>query len=53
MIQNCLSSIEHVGILPSIAFLAFFIFFIVMMVIVLKADKNEIKKMSELPLNEK
>jgi hypothetical protein len=53
MFQNCLSSIEDVGIFPSISFLIFFIFFMVMTVIVIRADKKKIKKMSELPLNEK
>jgi hypothetical protein len=53
MFQNCLSSIEDVGIFPAIAFLTFFIFFIVMTLVVIRTDKNEIKKMSELPLNEK
>jgi cbb3-type cytochrome oxidase subunit 3 len=53
MFQNVLSSIEDVGIFPSISFLTFFIFFIVMTVIVIRTDKKKIKEMSELPLNEK
>ena len=53
MFQNVLSSIEDVGIFPIISFLTFFIFFIVMTLIVIRTDKKQIKKMSELPLNEK
>jgi len=52
MFQNVLSSIEDVGLLPSITFLVFFIFFIVVSFLAIKLDKKSVKKMSELPLEE-
>ena len=52
MFQNILSSIENVGLLPSITFLFFFGFFIVMLFLVLRMDKKSVKKMSEIPLDE-
>ncbi len=52
MFQNILSSIENVGLLPSITFLFFFGFFIVMLFFVLRMDKKSVKKMSEIPLDE-
>lgn len=52
MFQNILSSIENVGLLPSITFLFFFVFFIVMVLLVVKMDKKSVKKMSEIPLDE-
>ena len=52
MFQNILSSIEDVGLLPSITLLVFFIFFIGVTFIAIKMDKKAVKKMSELPLDE-
>jgi len=52
MFQNVLSSIEDVGLLPSITFLVFFLFFIVVSFLAIKLDKKSVKKMSELPLEE-
>jgi cbb3-type cytochrome oxidase subunit 3 len=52
MFQDILSSIDNVGLMPSITFLAFFIFFIGVTVLVLLRDKKEIKEMSELPLKD-
>jgi len=52
MFQNILSSIEDVGLLPSITFLVFFIFFIAVAVLAIRMDKKSVKKMSELPLDE-
>lgn len=52
MFQNNLSSITGVAIYPIISFVAFFIFFIAVGVYVFMQDKQEIKEMSELPLND-
>jgi preprotein translocase subunit YajC len=52
MFQNVLSSIEDVGLMPSITFLVFFIFFIVVCFLAIKLDKKSVKMMSELPLEE-
>ena len=52
MFQNNLSSITGVAIYPIISFVAFFIFFIAVGVYVFMQDKQEIKEMSELPLDD-
>jgi len=43
----------NVGILPIITMIVFLIFFISLVIWALKADKNYIKKMSNLPLDSK
>jgi len=52
MFENILSSIEDVGLLPSITFIVFFVFFIVISILAIRMDKKSVKKMSELPLDE-
>jgi cytochrome c oxidase cbb3-type subunit 3 len=50
MFNNYLQSIEGVGIFPIFSMLVFFFFFIGLLVWMFKADKNHMKRMSELPL---
>jgi hypothetical protein len=53
MIQNVLSSIEGIGLIPSIAFVSFFTFFIVIVFLAIKMDRGTEKEISEIPLNDK
>jgi len=50
MIRNYLQSIEGVEIYPLISLAMFVLFFVIMIIWMLKADKNYIKEMEELPL---
>lgn len=50
MFANHLSSIAGVAIYPLISFVAFFVFFIAISIYAFRSDKNEIKRMSEMPL---
>jgi cytochrome c oxidase cbb3-type subunit 3 len=52
MFNNYLQSIEGVGIFPIFSMLVFFFFFIGLLVWIFKADKNHMKRMSELPLED-
>jgi hypothetical protein len=52
MFKNVLTSIEGVGLLPSLTFLAFFVFFIVVCILVVKMDRQSVERMSSLPLDE-
>ena len=52
MIRNYLQSIEGIEIYPLISLVVFVIFFIVIFVWILKIDKNYIKEMKELPLDQ-
>lgn len=52
MFQNILSSIENVGLLPSITFLFFFCFFVLIVILAVRMDKKSVKRMSEIPLDE-
>ncbi|HET6992609.1 MAG TPA: CcoQ/FixQ family Cbb3-type cytochrome c oxidase assembly chaperone [Bacteroidia bacterium] len=47
-----LTSITGVGIFPLISLLVFFIFFIALGIYVIKADKEKIKYLSHIPINE-
>ena len=47
---NYLSEIVNVEIYPMISLMIFVLFFIGLIVYVVKADKNHIKKMGDLPL---
>jgi hypothetical protein len=49
MFENYLSSIEGVGIYPIISLLIFFIFFVALAIWAIRADKNYLKKMQDLP----
>ena len=52
MYKNILQTIENIEIWPVISLLIFFIFFLGVLIYVLKADKNYIKMMGELPMND-
>lgn len=47
---NYLTSITGIGIFPMISLLIFFIFFVLLLVYVLRADKQHIKTMENIPL---
>ena len=47
---NYLSEIVNVEIYPMISLIIFVLFFVGLVVYVMKADKNHIKEMGELPL---
>ncbi|MCU0398398.1 MAG: cytochrome C oxidase Cbb3 [Cyclobacteriaceae bacterium] len=53
MYRNILQSIDNVQIWPIISLSIFFIFFIVLLWWVFTADKGFIKKMENLPLNDR
>jgi cytochrome c oxidase cbb3-type subunit IV len=48
---NYLQSITGIGIYPLISFVIFFLFFIGVTIFVIKADKNYIKRLSDIPLD--
>lgn len=50
MFDNILQSIEGVAVYPIFSLLIFFVFFVGLGIWVYKADKNYLKKMSELPI---
>ncbi|MCU0357540.1 MAG: cbb3-type cytochrome c oxidase subunit 3 [Cyclobacteriaceae bacterium] len=52
MYKNVLQSIDNVAIWPVISLTIFFLFFIVMLWWVFKADKNFIREMKNMPLND-
>lgn len=52
MFNHYLQSIEGVGIYPIFSLLVFFTFFVVLIIWMFRADKNHMKEMSELPLDE-
>jgi cytochrome c oxidase cbb3-type subunit IV len=52
MKKDILSSIENIEIYPIISLLIFVIFFIGMFIWVLRADKNYIDHMKEMPFND-
>lgn len=47
---NYLSDIVNVEIYPMISLIIFVLFFVSLIIYVIKSDKNYIKKMSDLPL---
>lgn len=53
MYKNVLQSIDHIAIWPVISFVIFFLFFVCLLWWVFTADKNFIRKMSELPIEDK
>jgi cytochrome c oxidase cbb3-type subunit 4 len=53
MFKEVLQSIEGIEFYTIVSMLLFILFFIGMTIWLFKVDKNYIKKMSELPLNEK
>ncbi len=50
-IKQHLTSISGIEIYPLISFIIFFLFFVIAAWLVLKADKEHIRKMSNLPLD--
>ncbi|MFO7447863.1 MAG: cbb3-type cytochrome c oxidase subunit 3 [Ignavibacteriaceae bacterium] len=51
MYRQILESIDGVGIYPVITLIIFFLFFVIMIVWLIKADKNYLKRMAQLPLD--
>jgi cytochrome c oxidase cbb3-type subunit IV len=52
MKKDILSSIENIEIYPIISLLIFVIFFVGMFIWVIKADRNYINHMKEMPFND-
>jgi len=52
MYKDVLRTIENVQIWPLISLIIFFLFFIGVVIYLLKMDKNFIKKMKELPMDD-
>jgi len=52
MYKDILNSISGVELYPIIALIIFFTFFTTMVIWVIKMDKNKVKKMSHLPLDD-
>lgn len=52
MKKDILSSIENIEIYPIISLLIFVVFFVGMFIWVIKADKNYINRMKDLPFDE-
>ena len=52
MYKNVLQNIENIEIWPVISLIIFFVFFLSVLIYVLKVDKNYIKMMKELPMND-
>jgi len=50
MEKNVLQSIAGIGIYPAISFLIFFLFFLGLLVYVVRANRQHLAAMSELPL---
>jgi len=48
---NYLESITGIGIYPLTSFMIFFVFFLGVTLYVIKADKNYLKKVSQIPLD--
>ncbi len=52
MFSNYLTSIKDVEIFPVISLIIFFLVFVIVLVKVIRLDKNYIKKMGNLPLED-
>jgi cytochrome c oxidase cbb3-type subunit 4 len=52
MYKNVLQSIDNIAIWPVISFVIFFLFFLCLLWWVFTADKNFIRKMSEMPMDD-
>jgi cbb3-type cytochrome oxidase subunit 3 len=52
MIRNVLESIEGIGIFPTISLIIFMLAFVVMIVWVLRMDRDEVDKISRIPLDD-
>jgi cytochrome c oxidase cbb3-type subunit IV len=51
-IKNHMATISGIEIYPILSFLVFFLFFIVATWLILRADKEYVKKMANLPLDQ-
>ncbi len=52
MFKHYFEGIENIAVGPIISLVIFFVFFIVLLYWVFKVDKNFIKKMEDMPLND-
>ena len=52
MYKQILESIEGIGIYPIISLVMFFFFFVIMIIWLFKMDKNYLKRMEHLPLDQ-
>ncbi len=52
MYNNVLQSIDNIAIWPVISFVIFFLFFLCLLWYVFTADKDFIRQMEQLPLND-
>jgi len=52
MYKNVLQNIDNIEIWPVLSLIIFFVFFLGILIYVLKVDKNYIKMMKELPMND-
>lgn len=50
-IKHHMDTIIGIEIFPLISFIIFFLFFLIMTIWIIRLDKNEVKKISEIPLN--
>jgi hypothetical protein len=52
MYKNILQTIENIEIWPIISLIIFFIFFLGVLIYIIRVDKNYIKRMKEMPLDD-
>jgi cytochrome c oxidase cbb3-type subunit IV len=52
MYKNVLQGIDNIAIWPVISFVIFFVFFLCLLWWVFSVDKNFVKVMSEMPIND-
>jgi hypothetical protein len=52
MYKNVLQTIENIEIWPIISLIIFFIFFLGVLIYIIRVDKNYIKRMKEMPLDD-
>lgn len=50
-IKHHMDTILGIEIFPLISFVIFFLFFLLMTIWIIRMDKNEVKRISEIPLN--
>ncbi|AEV33061.1 CcoQ/FixQ family Cbb3-type cytochrome c oxidase assembly chaperone [Owenweeksia hongkongensis] len=51
-IKHHMETIDGISIYPIISFLIFFIFFLLMLIYVIRADKNRMKEIANIPLDD-
>lgn len=51
-IKQYTETMEHAAVYPMISLLIFFIFFVVLLLFVKKMDKESVRKLSRIPLDE-